>query len=271
MSDEPLTAEPPSSPPTAPFPAFTRPIHTPPGLPWDQQRAAELEARAGSPVTDPMVQIIVRRRAPWRPRRPGLFEAEYLRPQPKVIQPFQTGIRSNWPAWALGQDGRPAPWLPLGGTGLLAVFSFGVAVSVGNLSQAEEARSLAALEAELAETESAMQIAARSVRNAQIIAASGLHDGDLTVALADLAWLSRSRSPEVQVREVEWRRGVTTVRFASARQPFTATDRTISADPSDASGTTWRIEPAAEVAVTSRNTTADADSLAQAPMPGRGS
>jgi hypothetical protein len=62
---------------------FTRIINTPPALPWDQERAAKLEAKHTSPIsttaTGQDLTIIVRRLEPWKPRAIGRFVAIYLR------------------------------------------------------------------------------------------------------------------------------------------------------------------------------------------------
>jgi len=61
---------------------FTRVIVTPAAFPWDQARAAQLEARHTSPVTGAVgvdLTIVVKRLIPWRPRETGRFAAVYLK------------------------------------------------------------------------------------------------------------------------------------------------------------------------------------------------
>ena len=60
---------------------FVRVIPTPPGMPWDQARAAALEARQGAPL--PLIDVAyqVRRLAPWAPGQPGRHAAFYVRAQ----------------------------------------------------------------------------------------------------------------------------------------------------------------------------------------------
>ena len=68
---------------SAPLPKpFTRGFSVPPGLPWDQARAAQLEARHTSPVAalaGDELRIHVKRLTPWRPGEEGRFAAIYLK------------------------------------------------------------------------------------------------------------------------------------------------------------------------------------------------
>ena len=58
---------------------FTRIIHAPPGWPWDQTRAAKLEAHHTSPISGDGITIIVRRLKSWSFGDTGEFVAVYLR------------------------------------------------------------------------------------------------------------------------------------------------------------------------------------------------
>lgn len=61
---------------------FTRVIVTPAAFPWDQARAAQLEARHTSPVMGVAgfdLTIVVKRLGPWRLREAGRFAAVYLK------------------------------------------------------------------------------------------------------------------------------------------------------------------------------------------------
>ncbi|WP_140986903.1 hypothetical protein [Asticcacaulis tiandongensis] len=64
---------------------FTRIVNVPSALPWDQMRAARLEAHHTSPVTAASSglapTIVVRRLSPWRPGQGGRFVAIYLKGQ----------------------------------------------------------------------------------------------------------------------------------------------------------------------------------------------
>ena len=59
--------------------AFLVDIETPPGLPWAQEQVARLEAQHRSPVPTATVEILLRRRRPWRVGGEGLFQAAVVR------------------------------------------------------------------------------------------------------------------------------------------------------------------------------------------------
>lgn len=225
----------------APPSVFTRSIETPPGLPWDQRRAAELEARAGSPVTDPMVQITVARQAPWRPNRPGRFQATYARPMPKVIQPFQSAPRDRWlPDLLFDEHGQLIYWAPSVGAAVFALAALlAVSVFAGRAASQADAM-LAAAEAQLVGLAGEETGAARAVRAAEIVEAAGLTGSEIDRLIADLAWASRSRSSDAAIRELVWRGGQMVVVTDTDETPFTSEDRIIERIEAEAGRTSWR-------------------------------
>lgn len=78
---------------------FTRVVTTPPALPWDQARAAHLEARHTSPISagtsGQSLSIIVKRLEPWRPKTAGRFVAVYLRGAPKGALSFDIEVQGR--------------------------------------------------------------------------------------------------------------------------------------------------------------------------------
>ena len=58
---------------------LVRTLTTPPALPWDQSKIAQLEAIQSSPARGLLVRI--RRLSPWRPGAGGAFAAVYARPE----------------------------------------------------------------------------------------------------------------------------------------------------------------------------------------------
>jgi hypothetical protein len=69
----PATPEPKSAPKV-----FVRTLLTPPGLPWEQARTAELDARLSSPLPAGDVVYQLRRLEAWRPGSPARFAAFYV-------------------------------------------------------------------------------------------------------------------------------------------------------------------------------------------------
>jgi len=66
-------------PQRAGFKPFTRVVTAPPAWPWDQTRAARLEAQHTSPLSGDDVTVIVRRLSGWAWNEPGKFVAVYVR------------------------------------------------------------------------------------------------------------------------------------------------------------------------------------------------
>ena len=66
-------------PQKAGFKPFTRVVTAPPAWPWDQTRAARLEAQHTSPLSGDDVTVIVRRLGGWAWNEHGRFVAVYLR------------------------------------------------------------------------------------------------------------------------------------------------------------------------------------------------
>lgn len=249
MPDESLNAEPLAVSGSTPPPAFVRAIQTPPGLPWDQHRAAELEARAGSPVTDPMIRITIRRLTPWRPRKAGRFEVTYERPAPVVIQPFQRDpTRSDLPPWLRSDDGRLARWVPGAGVAGAVGLSLMAALVLGQMRQAETATAAAAMEARLAELEIAVSHREATLRNQAVIGSAGLTGRSLETFLDDLGWASRTLSAEADVSRLGWDEAGLTISTSGSENPFGTSDRAVERSGVAPTGATiWRIDEATDL------------------------
>ena len=70
---------------------FARAIVTPPAPPWEQIRAANLEARHGAPL--PLAELMhrVKRLSGWAPGRPGRFAVFYVRSK-EFRSPFEAKV-----------------------------------------------------------------------------------------------------------------------------------------------------------------------------------
>lgn len=246
MSDESLNAERPTQSGPTPPPSFVRAIQTPPGLPWDQHRAAELEARAGSPVTDPMIRITIRRLTPWRPRKVGRFEAKYERPAPVVIQPFERNpTRSDLPSWLRGDDGQLAKWIPGAAVAGAVGLSLMAALILGEMRQAETATAAAAMEARLTELEISVVQSEAALRNQALVESAGLTGRSLETFLEDLGWASRTLAPEAEVSQLGWEEAGLTISTSGSENPFGASDRAVERSGAASTGATiWRVDQA---------------------------
>ena len=202
-----------------------RTIATPPGPPWEQARAARLEARHGAPL--PLTEVIwrLRRLEPWAPARPGRYVAFYVRERELKTRftakvevdgrPTEVEFR---PAADQRQQARGLAYI-----GLVALISVGL--GAGAVGFSLHTRSEA--ESRLAAAEQAAAVKLRAARALQkrADAARRLHAAQgaaapVASALRDLAWASVSRSPEANILAVHWDHGLLAIETKGDASPF---------------------------------------------------
>jgi hypothetical protein len=209
---------------------FVRAITTPPGPPWEQARAARLEAQMGAPLPIGELMHQLRRLAPWAPGRPGRYAALYLRAR-EFREPFETTVEVD------GQALRAAfgaPGLQLGrfrgpAMALLLLIAAGVLVG-GGIALALQARGEAATRLEAAETLSSARVRMADAYRRRVDAAGEL--GAMTGAarplsdvLDELAWMGAAKGPEARLMGVHWEHGLLAVESRGEQSPFPASDR----------------------------------------------
>lgn len=230
---------------------FVRLLAAPPGTPWDQARAAGLEARLGAPL--PLVEVAyrLRRLEGWRPGAPGRYAAVYVRAR-EVGAGFATTV---------SVEGREIPVSFLSAAEQARRFRkvLVVAVAAGasvllatgsvTLALARQAEAEARLQA-LEERAAAALKAAESQRRlkAQAVALDGA-DGRgrrLVDVLDDLAWASRKKAPTARLRAVHWDRGYMAFEVQGETPPFERPDRIVEKAPQPIRGDVWLwgVEPA---------------------------
>jgi len=216
---------------------FTRSFSVPAGLPWEQTRAAQLDARHGAPlpIEDAMSQI--RRLDRWMPGRSGRFAAMYIRTR-DFVGPFEANVevdgsivrvafgatRRTGPTWSPHfRNGNLIAWLAASGT--LATVSVGVSLSLA-------ARSEIGAELDQLEQLLARQAVAtdrlhreRDLVQALSVAPGAGHRADQ--ALADLAWASAGRSPDGRIVAVHWDHGLLAVETRGEATPFASSRRAV--------------------------------------------
>jgi len=201
-------------------------------LPWDQAKAASLEARSGAPLPLDQLALTVKRLGPWRRGVPGRFAAVYVRRD-------EVGERLEVPVHLDGAEASvsflsPAEQRRRYG-GLMAVViaaaaaTFMIAVGAG---MALDRR--AATEAELQRLEQQANTKAVQVRRGAALAAQnraiaieqldGRSVGDL---LADLDWLSAAKAPDARVRAVHWDHGYLALEAKGDASPLLPSNREV--------------------------------------------
>lgn len=216
-------AEPKAAPP--PPQVLPRTISTPPGPPWEQARAARLEARHGAPLPLAEVAWRLRRLEPWAPGRPGRYVAFYVRER-ELKARFTTVVEVDGrpievefrPAADQRQQAKVATYV------VLAALATGL-LGAGATAFALHARSQA--EARLADAEQTAAVKLRAARGLQRRqdAARRLHaaqgaSAPVAGALADLGWASVARSPDSHILAVHWDHGLLAVETRGEASPF---------------------------------------------------
>lgn len=213
-------------------PMFVRPVPTRAAMPWDQARAAALEARLNAPLPISELAWQIKRLEPWRPGAPGRYVAIYARREDvrdglsgfADVEGHSIPVQFPSPGKRREQARRLAV---VGiGAGLAAFLLVSSAISVF----ATRARATSQLEAlELATAHRLDQIRARKAlqAQAQAIAAAGLIDRRASRMLNDLAWAARNRTSDAGVEGFYWEASLLAVEVRGETSPFGAADRKV--------------------------------------------
>ncbi len=191
---------------------FTRIVSVPAAWPWDQARAARLEAQHTSPVSGDDVSIVVRRLKRWALGEPGKFVAIYLR-GPDIrngvrfdleIQGQRLSIDMPSPQQKAAQANARVWHLILGGVLIGAVLSMGMLT----LSRrAAEADRISALEVTMARKAHEAQGILRAKDDALALSQLGHGAHTLDAAVQDLKTLSLKRDSASRIDAFYWNKG----------------------------------------------------------------
>jgi hypothetical protein len=212
---------------------FVRTFSVPPGLPWTQARAAQMEARHGAPLPMPELMLRLRRLAAWSPSQPARYAALYLRRE-DYRAPFETTVAVDGEALSVAFGVRRlTDFGQLQFVGLIALAIFmsalvgTVLVSVSLSQRSETEAALSGLENRVqGKLGQAQRRASQQGRDADLIQA---HRGSVAPgeALTDLAWVARNRTPDARIVAVHWDHGALAIEARGTAAPVAASDRTI--------------------------------------------
>lgn len=232
---------------------FVRTLSAPAGLPWDQSRAAALEARLGAPLPLGEVVYQLKRLEPWSPGKPARFAAFYVRAQAigerLSAQPVVDGepVVVEFLSRA-AQRRRSQRFVVLGTTaGLVS------AIFLGSTLSALSVRSQAAAELDSAEQLAALKLGqAKALQKlkdqTRMLDGAGLKGRTLDAFLSDLAWASSAKAPEAKILAMRWEHGLMAFEVKGGAAPFTRLDRPVRKGEGAAAGgsTLWGVGPASE-------------------------
>ncbi|MDR3509244.1 MAG: hypothetical protein P4L64_15225 [Caulobacteraceae bacterium] len=239
---------------------FVRTLSTPPGLPWDQARAAALEARVGAPL--PLADVVyrLRRLEAWSPGRPARYAACYVRAA-EAGETFSTTVEVDGRTLPIqflsaAERGRQARRLGiLAAVVAVTVLSLGSAISSALAVRADTSDRLGMAEQRAALKLRQAQTQARLHEEARMLDAAGARHRALGDFLTDLAWASAAKAPGAHINALHWERGYVAVEVRGDAPPFTAGDRAvIRADKPIRPGVwLWGVGPAGSAAASSAN------------------
>jgi hypothetical protein len=232
---------------------FVRTLSAPAGLPWDQSRAAALEARLGAPLPLGEVVYQLKRLEPWAPGKPARFAAFYVRAQAigerLSAQPVVDGepVPIEFLSRA-AQRRRSQRFIILASAGGLLS-----AVLLGSTLTALSARSQAATELESAEQLAALKLnQAKAVQRlkdqSRLLDGAGLKGRSLEAFLSDLAWAASAKTPDAKILGMRWEHGLMAFEVKGDAPPFSRLDRPVRKGEHAGAGgiTLWGVGPASD-------------------------
>lgn len=235
----------PSDAPKAQLPkVFVRVFSTPPGMPWDQSRAARLEAVHGAPV--PIAELVhqLRRISSWAAGRPGRFAVFYVRSE-EFIAPFESTVEVDG-APTLVAFGTKAGSLRNARKGaLVALLIVGVGGVLGTgISLAIRARAQGDTQLEAAERNAASYLQSAKTQWRRKLIARDLDrelgsSRQVSDVLGDLAWVTAARASDAKIEVLHWDHGLMAVEARGDTSPFMAIDRSIERSSRPIRSKTW--------------------------------
>jgi hypothetical protein len=207
---------------------FVRTLAAPPGLPWDQARIADLEARQGAPLPLSEVMYQLKRLEAWRPGAPARFAAFYVLARQVDDRLEASAEVDGRPVEVTfvgrGEQGTRAAGVAMRGVVIAAVcllFAWSVGAAFGKRAELDAALSLADQTA----ASKAKAVAARTLVRTQalLLAQEPDRGARLQNVLSDLAWADAAKSADARVEAVHWERGLLAIEARGGSPPVQAT------------------------------------------------
>ncbi len=226
-----------------PFRPFTRVVMTPPGWPWDQTRAAMLEARHTSPLSNDGVNIIVRRLKSWAMGEGGEFVAIYLRAGDALpAQGIDVDVRGRSIHIDLPSRAARAEQLKDQVTRIAAVAVM-VIVVLALITLAFERRT--ALDDHMGDAEVRIEHVAREAhavasakQDAEALTELGVTDG-LDHAVGDLTYVTAAKDPAARLDAFYWSKGFWAIEAHGADAPIKDPGVTLQKSPKPVRPGVW--------------------------------
>ena len=245
LATMPFRAEDPEEPGVQTPQVLVRTFAAPAGLPWDQARGAQLEARHGAPLPIADLHFRVKRLERWAPGRAGRFAVFYIRRR-DLAAPFETTVDVDGAPIrvAFGTKAQPAsrPWMS---AGILALgIGLSAAIAVVMVAMALSIRTDASQQIETLERQTTVKLrTAKSAQREEVqdraLAANQGRSGQVSDVLADLTWLAHARVADARIVSVHWDRGLMAVEARGSAAPLDGRERQIVRAPKPGAAGTW--------------------------------
>lgn len=204
---------------------FVRTLMAPAGLPWEQSKTADLDARLGAPLPAGDVVYQLKRLEGWRPGFAARFAAFYVLARDvdgrlethaqvdgkDVRVVFESADEAARRAKRLGLIGLAA-----GAVAFLIVLAVGLALS----RRAELEAGLATAEQKAVVKLKGVSGKARLKAQAQALRAWPEKGAPVAEVLADIAWVSGAKSGAIEIEGAHWDRGYLAIEARSAKPPI---------------------------------------------------
>lgn len=224
---------------------YVRVMQTPPGAPWDQTRAARLDASLGAPLGGDALTWAVERLASWRPRTSGRFAVAYVRREDAPSAPAALSVEGAQVRFRFSTEADRAGRLrTLAVGGLLAVAAisggvFGIQKALSVRTEREAA--LAQLETNARGWERVARLRRQGAADAAVLRRAGAEGAAFGDVAADIFWLGRAKAPSVTIERVRWSRSGLEVTALGPGQPVIGAERPIEAAGEAVGARVWRI------------------------------
>ena len=220
----------------SPAKVFVKTVITPPGLPWDQARAAALEARIGAPLPLDQVLFRLKRLEPWKLGQAARYAVGYLRKSDAgeafnadvIVDGKARQIRFRSAAETENQRKQLAT-IMFAGTLVLAATAGGIGSAL-IVREKAEARLAAVEQASLGKLRAAKK-ESRLKAQARILDAAKRREATVGDMLNDLSWASLHRAQGVRVEAFHWDRRYIAVEVRGQVPPFANSERTLTKAP----------------------------------------
>lgn len=225
LLDEPQTESPPDAEVRPEPKVFVRTLLAPSGLPWEQSRTAELDARLSSPLPAGDVVYQLRRLDAWCPGAPARFAAFYVMAR-DVDGRLETHAQVDGKdvrvvfesAEVTAQRARRLGAAALAVGAIIVVVVLAVGLALGRRAE---------LEGKLAAAEQTADVklhgaTAKAILKAQDQALRNWRDKGVPMSdiIADLGWVSSAKAGEARIEGVHWDHGLLAVEAAGVNPPL---------------------------------------------------